>query len=233
MEGKHGFDFAVPVKLWFLFCSILGVFLAPDIENTWILTIAGLVYLLCQRAWSQFVSYVLFYGILCLLRFLIRRYGFHSDLVSEFHLFLFWRMTPVFIAAWNLMTTSPGSISAFLSKIHAPAGLILGMLVIFRFFPTMRAELRGLRESMYNRGLLSITQMLRHPLAAFEYILIPMLLHCLQIADQLAISALSRGIEAPVQRESYYTKKMLPRDYGCLAGCTTGLVIFLATGGAG
>jgi energy-coupling factor transport system permease protein len=233
MIRKNSFGFAVPVKLWVLLCMILGVFLTGDLNRTWMLSLAGLLYLAVQRAWSQVVSYGLFYGLLCLLRFLIRVYGFHSELVPDFHLFMFWRMTPVFIAAWNLMTTRVGSISAFLSGLRAPAGVILGMLVVFRFFPTMSAELRRLREAMRNRGLLRPSRIARHPLSTLEYILVPMLLHCLRIADELAVSALSRGIEAAVKRESYYSVKMGLRDYGCLLCSAAALGVFLLSGGRG
>jgi len=46
-----------------------------------------------------------------------------------------------------------------------------------------------------------------------EYVLIPLLLRCIQIADQLAVSAVVRGIQCPVKRSSYYGKKMRTFDY--------------------
>jgi energy-coupling factor transport system permease protein len=73
----------------------------------------------------------------------------------------------------------------------------------------------------------------RRPLAVFEYILIPLLVRCLQIADQLSVSALSRGIEAPVKRESYYEQTMKAGDYLCAACAGAGTLFFLLCRSAG
>jgi putative ECF transporter S component (TIGR02185 family) len=209
------------------------VSLTKGADSTWILALMGLLYLIFQGAFRQAAGCALFYGSLSLLLFLIREHGLRMVIFSEFHIFLFWRMTPVFIAAWSLAATPPGTLSAFFSKIRAPAGVILGVLVTFRFFPTMRAQFRELRESMRNRGLTAAARMARHPLATMEYTLFPMLLHCLQIADRLAVSAVARGIEAPVKRESYCADGAEIRDFLCASLYTAGTAAFLFWGGAG
>jgi energy-coupling factor transport system permease protein len=86
---------------------------------------------------------------------------------------------------------------------------------------------------MRNRGLLRIGNVLRKPLAAFEYLLVPLLLRCLQIADQLSISAVSRGIETPVKRESYYTRTMKTGDYLCITTVGAVTLFFLLYWGIG
>lgn len=233
MHGKHTGDFSVPVKLWVLSLTLLGVFLVADAKLTWVLTLLGLVYLAAQYQWKALFGYMVFYGGLSLLMVLIQRFGLRLWIFSEFYVFQFWWLMAIFIVSWNLITSPPGNISAFFSRIHAPTGIILGMLVIFRFFPTMRTELRSLRESMHNRGLTAAGQVLSHPISTFEYILVPMLMCCLQIADQLAVSAVSRGIETPVKRSSYYTQKMKVRDYGCIFLYTVFVSVFFITGGVG
>lgn len=65
---------------------------------------------------------------------------------SEFYVLMFFSLMPVFVTAWDLISTPPGELSAALSQIHAPTPVILGMLVVFRFFPTMKAELRGVHQ---------------------------------------------------------------------------------------
>ena len=70
---------------------------------------------------------------------------------------------------WDLFMTPPGELSSFLSSIHMPTGVILGLMVIFRFFPTMKAELKAVGLSMKNRGLTSVRQFAVHPLASVEY----------------------------------------------------------------
>jgi energy-coupling factor transport system permease protein len=232
-EAANACGFQVATKVFVFFCAILDISLCADIKRTWILTFMGLGYLLFQRAWKQLVSWLVFYGFLSLLLYLNLRHGFHIKFISEFYIYTFWWLTPVFIVSWDLVSSPPGNLIAFLSRLHAPSSVILGTLVVFRFFPTMRTEMRNLDESMRNRRLLRIGNVLRKPLAAFEYFLVPLLLRCLQIADQLSISAVSRGIEAPVKRESYYTRTMKTGDYLCMIIVGAGTLFFLLYWGIG
>jgi energy-coupling factor transport system permease protein len=225
--------FSTAAKVFVLFCAILGVSLAADLNRVWALSLMGLAYLLAQQAWKQFISWLAVYGFLSLMVFLNLRHGFHTKIISEFYIYTLWWLSPVFIVSWDLMSSPPGNLIAFLSRLRVPAPVILGTLVIFRFFPTMRTALRSLGESLRNRGILKPGNLLRRPLAVFEYILVPLLLRCLQIADQLSVSAISRGIEAPVKRESYYEQKMKAGDYLCMAAAGAGTLFVLLYWGVG
>lgn len=152
-------------------------------------------------------------------------------LFSEFHVLMFWTLSPVMLTAWDLITTPPGELSAFLSRMRAPTPVILGLLVMFRFFPTLRAELRDVRLSMRNRGLTESRVVLLHPLSACEYVLVPLLLRVLQTADQLSVSAVVRGAECPVKRNSYFGEPIRYRD-GLMAICWAAVTVgFLLMGG--
>lgn len=106
--GHTGHDFAVPAKLWAALCTMLGVFLTADAHATWIIALMSFLYMAVQRKWKALWSYAMFYGALSLLLFLIRRYGLRMWIFSEFHVFVFWVMTGVFVVSWDLMTTPPG-----------------------------------------------------------------------------------------------------------------------------
>ena len=93
------------------------------------------------------------------------------------------------------------------------------MGVVFRFFPTMRTELKGVGRSMKNRGLTAAGQLLAHPVQSMEYVLVPFLLRVLQLADQLSVSAVARGAERPGVRGSYYEKRSGARDHIAAAAC--------------
>lgn len=81
--------------------------------------------------------------------------------------------------------------------------------------------------SAHPRGLTSVRQFAVHPLASVEYVLVPLLLRILQIADQLAVSAVARGAECPGVRKSYYETTMHMRDWCFLAlwGIVTAAVL--------
>ena len=220
-------NLAIPVKLWALACAILGISLTANTVLTCVLTLTGFAYLAAQRNWWLLRSFGAFFALLAVLLYLIRFHGLHMVVFSEFYVLMFWNLSPVFIVGWDLITTPPGEIAAFLSRIHMPSSVILGLLVMFRFFPTMKAELKAMGLSMKNRGLTSVKQFTGHPLASFEYVLVPLLLRILQIADQLAVSAVARGAERPGVRKSYYETTMHMRDWCFLAlwGIVTAAVL--------
>lgn len=183
---------AVLAKAGAVLCAMVGVSLAPDALQTWLLAAPAFGQLLYQRKLRLALSFGACYLLLSLLLYGIRFHGLRMVIFSEFYVLMFFSLMPVFVTAWDLISTPPGELSAALSQIHAPTPVILGMLVVFRFFPTMKAELRGVHQSMKNRRLTGPAQVLCHPAVTCEYVLVPLLLRCLQIADQLSVSAVAR-----------------------------------------
>lgn len=220
-------DLAVPVKLWALVCTTVRVSLTSNAELTFVLVLIGFIYLAVQHNWRALRSFGLFYVVLALLLYLIRYHELRFVLFSEFYVLMFWNLFAVFIIGWDLITTPPGELSAFMSRLHVPTAGILGLLVMFRFFPTMKAELKSVWLSMRNRNLATPTRFLLHPLTSCEYVLVPLLLRCLQIADQLSVSAVARGAEFPGRRRSYHEKRMQTKDWLFLVVWSVVLFLFL------
>ena len=222
-EGRRSMradaSFAVPVKLWALLCVFAGVTIGGNVLLTCILTGGALLYLVLQRNFRLAASYGCFYLLLALLLYGIRFHGLRMPVFSEFYVLMFWNLSPIFLVSWDLITTPPGMLSAFLSRLRMPTPFILGLLVVFRFFPTMRTELKGVGRSMKNRGLTAAGQLLAHPMQSMEYVLVPFLLRVLQLADQLSVSAVARGAERPGVRGSYYEKRGGARDHIAAAAC--------------
>ena len=163
-------SFAVPVKLWALLCVFAGVTIGGNVLLTCILTGGALLYLVLQRSFRLAASYGCFYLLLALLLYGIRFHGLRMPVFSEFYVLMFWNLSPIFLVSWDLITTPPGMLSAFLSRLRMPTPFILGLLVVFRFFPTMRTELKGVGRSMKNRGLTAAGQLLVHPVQSIEYV---------------------------------------------------------------
>lgn len=222
---------SVPVKAGAVACAILGVSLTANALLTCLIAMLAFCQLLFERRWKLCLTFGAFYLVLALLLYLIRFHGLHMVIFSEFYVLMFYNLMPVFLVAWDLTTTPPGQLSAALSKIHTPTPVILGLLVVFRFFPTIKSELKGIRQSMKNRRLTGPVQVFRHPAVTCEYVLVPLLLRCLQTADQLSVSAMVRGAQAPGVRGSYYARKMYAADFLWLGIWTIGTILFVIIGG--
>ncbi len=207
------YDFAVITKASSFFLVLISTFLVMDYRYSGLIALFGFAYLITQRKWQVLLSFVVFYIVNLVLLVAIRQYGLRTVIIPEFYILLFWNLLPATIISWDLITTPPGELSAFLSSINMPIFVILGVLVVFRFLPTMKAEIKRVASSMKNRGLLDAVQILKHPIYTAEYVCVPLLIRSVQIADQMAISAITRGAQAPNRRNSYYQKKMRLFDF--------------------
>lgn len=176
----------------------------------------SLAYTFIQCKFKLGFKFLLAYFVICFLWLIMTRYDIQTIVITSFHIYFFWTMMPVFVVSYDLILSPPGQISAFLSKHKMHSNIILASLVVFRFFPTIKAEFKAIYQSMHNRGLLCLKQIVVHPIDSFEYILVPLLMRIIQISDQLTISALSRGIEYPTVRTAYYNKITGIRDYICM-----------------
>lgn len=222
---------AVPVKLVAFACALAGSLLAGEPSVSGLVSLFALAYVAAQRKRRLALGGAVLVAVLGLLLALIRFAGLHMVVFSEFYVLLFWNLSPVFIAAWDLMTTPPGELSSFLSRIHAPTAVILGVLVVFRFFPTMGTALAAVGESMRNRGLSDAGHLIRHPLRTCEYGAVPLLMRCMQVADQLSASAVARGAEAPGVRGSYSAHRIAAFDVFWMALWPVVVAVLLAIAG--
>lgn len=229
---SDGRSLKVPVKLCAFACVLACSTLTSALSMLYLPTLLSLIYVAMQGRTRLALSFAMTYAVLALLLFLIRFHGLHMIVFSEFHVLLLWSMSPVIVVGWDLVTTPPGDLSAFLSKMHAPVALILGVLVVFRFFPTMASELSNIVRSMRNRSLTAPARMIVHPAASGEYVIVPLMLRCLQIADQLTVSAIARGAERNGIRSSYYGRPCEARDAIWLAVWMAGTALFLLVIGA-
>ncbi|GAB78969.1 putative ABC transporter permease protein [Austwickia chelonae NBRC 105200] len=97
-----------------------------------------------------------------------------------------------------VLTVRPADLAALLYTVHAPRWLTVPVIVMLRFFPQARREFTAIFEAMSLRGItFGPADILRHPLRSLEYLLVPMLVSCSRIADDLTASGLVRGLGGP------------------------------------
>ncbi|MDU6011940.1 MAG: energy-coupling factor transporter transmembrane component T, partial [Slackia sp.] len=126
---------------------------------------------------------------------------------------------PVFLfAAAFVSSTKIGDLTAALYSLHLPRALVVPLAVCVRFFPTLGQEAGAVLTSMHLRGLgLSPRNVVAHPVLTFESLLVPLMLRCAKIADELAASAVARGIDRPGLRTSYSPIRITAADVAVMA----------------
>lgn len=84
-----------------------------------------------------------------------------------------------------------------LQYMRTPQAVLIPCMVVLRFFPTIWKDTSNLIESLKTRRILTGRgYLLRHPALACELIAVPLLMRSVRVSDELAASALARGLGA-------------------------------------
>lgn len=128
----------------------------------------------------------------------------------------FWMMRfsiTVGLAIYVFATIRPPEVAAVLTKSRAPEWIYVPLLVIFRFFPTAIDEVRAINEAMVLRGLRpGFWGSMLHPLKTGEYLIVPFLACSARIADELAQSAIIKGLGSKGEKSTIFNPRFGPGD---------------------
>ena len=124
-----------------------------------------------------------------------------SVIMSVFGVTLLKLIPIVMMGLWILRTTYMDDLMVALQRMRLPQAVTIPLVVMFRYIPTLRIEYRQIRSTMDIRGISdTLWKRVSHPLATIEYILIPLLMRCLKVTDELAASGTTRGLELECKR---------------------------------
>jgi energy-coupling factor transport system permease protein len=211
---RRGLSLDPRTKLFILILINLVIFVSPGFytELACVILIAGL--LLLMGAYKQALRGMLVYGLMSGLFYLCgHRPGFFFTFISM--LTICWRrfMPMVMFAAGLIATTRVGDLVSALQKIRMPRSITIPFAVTLRFFPTVKEEFLCIRDAMKLRGIrLNLKNILGRPLTLLESILVPLIFRCANIAEELSVAAVTRGIEREGRRTSLRELKFRAGD---------------------
>lgn len=140
------------------------------------------------------------------------------------------KMIPIVtLGRWVINSTYMDELTVALERAGMPLTVRIPFVVMFRYIPTLGIEYRLIRNTMKIRGISdSFFKVLLHPFATIEYILIPLLMRCLKVSDELAASGTTRGMERTNKRHSLVEVRFGIREYivlSCVLLFTAGLFL--------
>ena len=110
---------------------------------------------------------------------------------------LFTQILPGMMMAYFLIvSTTVSEFVAAMDRMHVTKKISMPFSVLFRFFPTIIEEYGHVKDAMMMREVGSI----RSPMKMLEYRMVPFLTSIVSIGNDLAASALTRGLNSPVKR---------------------------------
>jgi energy-coupling factor transport system permease protein len=105
------------------------------------------------------------------------------------------------IAGVVVATTRVGEFMAALGRLRAPRTIVIPLAVMLRYVPVIAEDWRHLSEAMRIRGVSpSPLGLIRAPVRTLECLYVPMLMSASNVADELSVAAVARGIENPQPR---------------------------------
>lgn len=115
------------------------------------------------------------------------------------------------------LVTKTVTVGAYISAFTAmrlPGVVVIPMAVMFRFVPTMTEEWQAVSQALRLRGLgaTGINSIL-HPMRLLEYLLIPFLLQCSEVVDEMSAAVMARGFDKDRPRTNYLELKLGVLDW--------------------
>lgn len=110
-------------------------------------------------------------------------------------------------------TTTVSEMVTALYVLKVPRSFVITFAVAMRFFPTAKEELHGVRNAMRLRGVgFSFHNLVTRPVILFEGFMTPLMVRASTIADELSAASLTRGIDNPAPRTSFFRLKITRKD---------------------
>lgn len=118
------------------------------------------------------------------------------------------------IGSYMVETTKIPVFMVALEKMKLHKGVVIALAVMLRYIPTIKGEMKKIKQSMVMRGLsFKFIELLKRPITTIEFLLIPLLMRSVNVSDDLSKSALTRGIERKEERTSIYNVKIVLMDW--------------------
>lgn len=191
-----------------------------------VLTAVPLLLFLAEEQWKAAVTYVFIYSAAYLgeLFLVPLTHGFLNFLVVAC-CGIFSRFMPGIAAgAYLVNSTTVSEFMAAMEHMHLPQKLTIPLSVMFRFFPTVTEEYGAIGDAMRMRGIRFGGG---KPMKMLEYRVVPLMVSCVKIGDELSAAALTRGLGAPVKRTNICKIGFSARDGIAILLCVTSLVVLL------
>ena len=92
--------------------------------------------------------------------------------------------------------------------------MIIVLAVLFRFFPVLLTDYKLIRNSLKIKGIgVNRGYYLLHPIKFFEYVFVPYVIISTNIANELSVSCLCRGLDNENEPTSFVELKFKIQDY--------------------
>lgn len=222
-------------KLIMVIVGIAVTYLGQNVLTEIVFVSLFLIPFIFSKSWKKGLRAGIFYVLSLITAYyilpLISHRAFYY-MLSFFSIGLRVLQTTFIPAIFTLSTTPTREWVALLKRWNAPHIMIMTVSVMGRFGPTVKEDYYKIRQAMAFRGIgTSFFDLLKKPIESFEYIIVPLLMNATQVAEDLTISALTKGLTLKRKQTSIVQLKMQLSDYIYIGILVIALYFFVFKGG--
>ena len=112
------------------------------------------------------------------------------------------KILPAFLMGkYTILTSNVGESIYSLKKMKCPDEIAIPLTVMVRFFYATKIDYIQIKKAMRLRGL-TLKKLIKSPILLFEYRLVPLLMCLSKTADDLTVSAMTKGLSVNQKRTS-------------------------------
>ncbi len=205
---QRGFDPRTGMALIFL--SVIIVFFHPKIYTEWLLT-GGILFCMWRFEMKKAMLSILVSYLLFSLIQLFLLPNVNITLASVLSVFIYFKMILPCgaMAALFVGTTQVRSLLEAFRRMRVPLPVSIAVAVAARYFPVLREDVVATWNAMRLRNISGLEQ-------TIEGIYVPLLMNAVKTGEELAQSAITRGIENPAPKTSFIEIQFRLKDLSAL-----------------
>ncbi len=193
-------------KLGLLLLWAVAVFLSPGLWYEIVMMLLAATLGIAVGKARLSVSMLAFYAVMMSLMLAVSFLdtGVLKTMFSSFFM-LVRKVFPCGLLAAVIVSTTPVNefMSAF-SRMRVPRQVTIPLAVMVRYVPAIREDWHFIKDAMRMRGVSpSLAGFLRHPGMTVECLYVPLMMGASNVADELSLASVARGIENPAPRTCF------------------------------
>lgn len=193
-------------KLGLLLLWAVAVFLSPGLWYEIIMMLLAATYGIAVGKARLSVSMLAFYAVMMSLMVAVSFLdtGVLKTMLSSFFMLVRKVFPCGLLAAVIVSTTHVNEFMSAFSRMRVPRQVTIPLAVMLRYIPAIREDWRFIKDAMRMRGVSpSLAGFMRRPGMTVECLYVPLMMGASNVADELSMASVARGIENPAPRTCF------------------------------
>ncbi len=180
-------------------------FIQSTVALLYLFVLIGILHLL-QKSYKVALRVIIIFTFFELLKYFLSFVSNNNITIPISYMLFFLQRTSVafFMLGWLTGKLNISRLISSLQSMKLPTSIVVALAVIFRFTPTVKSEFALIKNTMKLRGVgINVKNIIIHPIKTTEYAFIPLFIRSIKIADEISVSAITRGLGLDKQRSCY------------------------------